>query len=479
MDDTQNYYQALWLSLLLVLLAGGVCALLKKRFASCFGVIGYGAIIAFQVALVLLPFVWIISLFPSRHSLASPEMFGIGGGVFGIQYEYYGRTLLLLAAISAAGILGAVVYSATTPPIQLIGSVASSALPQRWAMIVRGRNLDKWVCISCFFVFVLYFTANGWGRLWHSDLGRFDQTYIQIFSFLEDLKIFLPLLLLGGTLAAAALAVASKPWWSIAAIGFCLMPFISQASRGFSVLIPFSVMAVMYRWRLPRVIALGLLVFSFVYSLYMPLGLRGQPDTGMLVFFRQHALLVSEDARYSEMLSAVGQNLSQGFPILVDTIARQSGGEELMSENPVMYWILSFSPTISLIDGFGGRYVQYTPFVNFYTPFSAFAELYVLSIFLFLGLPVIWFWSYLIMLRRLQSSGWVGVLLSVIILVLLFSALIQAHQYPIRTTMRFVYLGGLLGLAGITFLRTPLAHPSGMSNRRPMRPDVNTSRIRQ
>ncbi|CAM3178201.1 hypothetical protein RAHE111665_17640 [Rariglobus hedericola] len=467
------------LSLSLVLLVGWLCVLLRKRFVSCYGFIGYIAILAFQVALVLLPCVWIISLFPSRHSLASPEMFGIGGGVFGIQYEYYRRALLLLSTISVVGIMGAVVYSATKPPIQLMGAVGVSTLPQRWTMIVRERNLDKWLCIACFLVFALYFTANGWGRLWHSDLGRFDQSYIQLFSFLEDLKIFLPLLLLGGTLAAAALAVASRPWWSITAILFCLMPFISQASRGFSVLVPFTVVALMYRWRLPRVIALCILTLLFAYSLYMPLGLRGQPDTGMMVFFRQNALLFDGEARYSEMLSAVGQNLSQGFPILVDTIARQSGGEELMSENPAMYWVLSFSPTISLIDGFGGRYVQYTPFVNFYTPFSAFAELYVLSIFLFLGLPVIWFWSYLVMIRKLQSTSWVGVLLSVIILVLLFSALIQAHQYPIRTTMRFVYLGGLLGLAGITFLKAPLVHPPGMFNRQPRRSDVNTSRIKK
>lgn len=439
---------------------GAVCFLLKKRFVECFGVIGYGAIIAFQIALLFLPFIWIISLFPSRHSLASPEMFGIGGGVFGIQYEYYRRTLLMLAAISIMGVLGAVVYSATRPPIRLMGVVGGSTLHQRWTAIVRSRNLDKWVCVATFFVFVLYFTANGWGRLWHSDLGRFDQTYTQYLSFLEDLKIFLPLLLLGGTLAAAALAVAYRPWWSIVAIVLCLLPFISQASRGFSVLVPFSIIALMYRWRLPRIVAIFILVFSFVYSLYIPLGLRGQPDTGMSVFFRQNVLLFDGDARYSEMLSAVGQNLSQGFPILVDTIVRQSGGEGLMSDVPPAYWVLSFSPTISLFDDFGAKYVQYTPFVNFFTPLSAFAELYVLSPALFFLCPLIWLWGYLMMMRKLQSMGWIGVLLSVVLLVLFFSGLIQAHQYPIRTTMRFVYLGGLLGAAGLTFLKTPLVAPS-------------------
>jgi hypothetical protein len=466
-SDLKYYYFSLWISILSVLIIFGALYLCRRKLMAGFGFIGLLALVVFECSLLLLPLIWILSLWPNRDRLNDPEMFGIGGGVFGIQYENYPLALGMLVSIGLGGLIGLVLVSASKLPAlpREIGDFGQ--LKYRWADIVRKWGVDRYICIASFFIFTLYFTANGWGRLWDSELGRFDEVYTRFFYFFADLKIFLPLLLLCGTSAATSLAVARSPWWSLFAILFSVCPFIVQASRGFSVLVPCLALALCYRWKIPKLLVLPIMAVVFVYASYMPLSLRGQADTGLLVFIKEHVVWNDAGGDLTQKLSTVGQNLSQGFPILVDTITKERADGDLLKSIPTMYWVLSFSPTISLVDGFGTNYVQYTPFVNFFTPLSAYAELYVISPILFILLPILWVWTYLFLIRRLLFLGPWGAILSIGVLVLFFSALLQAHQYPIRTTMRFVFLGFAVGGFGLMFVsaRMPVVGNSGRVGR--------------
>jgi hypothetical protein len=146
----------------------------------------------------------------------------------------------------------------------------------------------------------------------------------------------------------------------------------------------------------------------------------------------------------------------------MQALARQLGmGEEV--DLPSGYMMASFSPMPSAIDGFSSRFHERDPRINEFTPFSAFAELWVVSPWLFLAIPFGVSSLTTLMLVGVKGGG-LSSLLMCVVCVLVVNGYIQASQYALRTAGRFVYLAWLIGL-GVILLKHMRRLPPPVNSR--------------
>ena len=132
----------------------------------------------------------------------------------------------------------------------------------------------------------------------------------------------------------------------------------------------------------------------------------------------------------SSTFASVATNIFQGPMVLAECI----GTGSTVSYDP-RYMYLSFSPLPAFLDGWRSV-IDTQHFVNFYTPFSAFGEVY------FFGWPYIILFSIIMvvcirLLTRIymQIGGTGGLLLTSPCVY----SLLCLHQYALRNSMRYLY----------------------------------------
>jgi hypothetical protein len=154
-------------------------------------------------------------------------------------------------------------------------------------------------------------------------------------------------------------------------------------------------------------------------------------------------------------------NIFQGAQNLANTFL-------IYPEYRFLYKILSFSPTISAIDNFDKIMDANVVMINFFVPTNAYAESYFFGIpFFILMLIILFIW-----LRTMTKLYLRGDILGIVFTVFSFWMIFNLSQYPVRNSMRFIYISLLLGiLVNNTFVKNKRKYKNNIS------PEKNINKI--
>lgn len=219
-----------------------------------------------------------------------------------------------------------------------------------------------------------------------------------------------------GVFSTVAFAVAS----------YCALFSLGGASRWIAV--QCTVTALMLQLTAPKKVSRGAWIFGILafVSYALVIHARRQQEIGLLPILNS---VLSGEFFVDDFLAILALSLFGGGFVLAETLDRVG------LAYPIRYKLLSFAPTISMLDGFDAiRHYEHR--VNLTTPFSSFAEIYhfgaIYSVaylaFLFLTLRVLTrFW------QRTRNAGWAFLILAPVYL-----AFLNIHLYPIRNSFRLI-----------------------------------------
>jgi hypothetical protein len=183
----------------------------------------------------------------------------------------------------------------------------------------------------------------------------------------------------------------AKRWGVAVVIGlFSSLPFFAIASRGLSV-----IWLTLWLLLLAKIARSGRMALVFgipwtivaVVIMIMPLSMRRLENAGVLFIIRQAPSLVAEafsDDENSTILAI--SNASTMMPLLVESLARREGGDDLANTLSVGYRQRMLSPLPSFIDGYSSEYNVEKPKINPYTPYSTLGEL--VAVFGYVGVGI-------------------------------------------------------------------------------------------
>jgi hypothetical protein len=145
------------------------------------------------------------------------------------------------------------------------------------------------------------------------------------------------------------------------------------------------------------------------------------------------------DETLADKIAGCLQNIGQGFGLMIEEREAADTGARISEGIPLEYFILSVSPTISLIDNFSNNWVDFSPRENSFTPYSGLCELISLNWLVGVILPIGFYVLGVMLCRKFSGrSLWLDTSLYGFLLVMILGFL-QMQQYPLRTATRFFY----------------------------------------
>ena len=421
---------------------------------SRFGWGGAGVYVCVSIGLLVPSFLWCLALVPFYQYLTSPEISGVGGELYGLNYELYPRVILYYFAHWMVFTLFAWFVSQflqRTPPAE--AKLLWEELRHR---MLQLRNLDFMYLLGAVLLVIFFYTILGWDRFIYSDSTRASST--SLFSALRGAlsRILVFAVLAYGVTGAMLVLICRRPALVAAGIMACSIIYVPLASRGFSVLLGALYMALLFRSKGAVRWTMGIFAPAFLtLVLLVPLVLRGYEYSGLLALKDALTTLFvgfQESSAFTSVAVTVFSNLSQGFPILVEVVDHSASGP-VLADVPFGYLWRSFSPTLSFMDGFASEWIQYNPRVNVFSPFNTISELYgihpVFSVFFISAVYA----ALVYMGRSLSRRGMLGGILTLCLIALVTISLFQIQQYQTRTFMRVIYLSYAVGVFGLIFAR--------------------------
>lgn len=426
------------ITLVIYLFSAVLCIwLLNRLWARVFdktGLLVYGMIV-FCVGIHIAGGVsWCLALLPPFNDPRNPVVSGIGGGAYGLTYEFYPAAGMTFSAIAILCVLLGFYLLERPTNGSLRGRiddvrVAIERLPL--LLIVNAGLL-----FAGLYLFVSVYLL-GWDTMLggvatrrelagSSFLGVVDYRFMVVGGFVVSLP-FLVVCVFGD--------IRSRVWASLVVVMFAF-PSLMLGSRRGSFLLICLILCWYLRSRWKLILLLPMLYFVTVVYVH-PLAMRSAGVMGLSNFFSVGMGIVSGGLQLRGDISTMLFNLGQGFPVYVEFLDVSASGVQILADAPLLYHILSFSPLPSLFDGFRGGYLHFHSRVNAYTPFSSFAEIGVwgawasillVPIFLLVGGRVI------LLHRRISGLWWwscVGVAAGFVLMVA------HMQQYNVRQSTRF------------------------------------------
>ena len=182
--------------------------------------------------------------------------------------------------------------------------------------------------------------------------------------------------------------------------------------------------------KLLTIITMGFISFALFLKVLVGRGTSYQGLLGTWEIFR----LISSDEQAARFLRSIPFNIFQGTQNFANTLI-------LAPEYPTAYKLLSFSPTISLIDNFA-RQVIHTAKITPVVPINAYGEAYHFGFAFFAALLFIFF----VWLRYVTIAHLKGGIIGSAISLAAYWVIFYISQYPLRNSMRFIYISLLVTL---------------------------------
>lgn len=438
------------------------------------GLQGYILLLGFSVTFIVPAACWVLGVSWPLNDSNSPILRGTGG-YYGLDYKYFPSALAIYLVIPLLAIIGTFIIP-----------------PRRGAYIDRDvigelygqLQIRRVALIALFGAIVtsgLFFQLTGWDRFWASDMGRFE--YGQVARGELSMKFALTFALAFGCVGAGSALFKGQFWIATLTVAIAALPYFAFASRGMTIL--FSAYGAVVFCRLHRryrLLVIIPLLIGFYYSLRLPLVMRAKNQTGVSIAVQTLFEPEAGNDALKDRVAACLQNIGQGFGLMVEERSAESSSGRITVGIPIQYFILSLSPTISMIDGFSERWVDYSPQQNAFTPFSSLCETVSLNWAFGIMLPVIvYLCGAFLCQNRVGRSLWGDTALFGFVLVMSLGFL-QMQQYPLRTVTRFFYSAFILYLcchyAGLAATVVFTARPMAKIKRALVRPAPQTPRER-
>jgi len=416
----------------------------KRAWIAHYGNIAtYFAVVVF-VFLMLGPIEWCISLLPPVNDPGNPTYLGIGGGGYGKDYGVYPRAMLWwsimalsVLALTDAGSLWTMAPNRDGRASRLGFRRPRRNIVNRWSVVIAIATLAAVLKL---------FNDIGWDRLIWSDLGRFDVEDGSL-GAMQGVRWILPTFLTTGALASLLLFLNGSAAAFLMTWVLSIVPFLVFQSRGITILFLLAGASIYFRFRRYRRLAIIPLVLVIAVSAWLPLRLREEQSTGLKVVWNVLTNQTQETKKFNgwNMVILLMQNAGQGFGVFCEVISGLDAPGQRVAEIPDGYILTSFSPLPSAIDGFAERYSGKDPRVNPFTPYSAFAELVATSTLAFFVVPAFISFVSIAFLVQPRNPTKLWIILSMLVALLILNGWVQATQYAIRTSGRFIYCGWFLG----------------------------------
>lgn len=386
----------------------------------------------FSLSFLLPALGWIVGISDLVNDSDNPVMQGVGG-YYGLNYTHFPAVIAVYMLPPGLALIGSLMLPRQVGNRRAAGSV----LIELGSHLRVERIAYVALVISCLLV-IWYFSVVGWNRFWSSDLDRFEASSDVSVEF--SIKIALTFILAIGCLGAALAILKGVFVVSTLIVAIAALPFVAFASRGMTVLMTAFAVSVFFRVRASRRwLVLFPLVIGIYLSLRLPLVMRNYGQTGISVAAQHFFDIDQQNTGFSDSVAASFLNIGQGFGLMVEEREASASGTNIALGIPIKYYLLSISPTISLVDGFSRNFLYMHPRFNIYTPYSGLCELMALSPLLAVGFPLVCFFLGILLCRRAHGvSLWhnAGLFSFALLMTLGF---LQLQQYPLRTATRFLY----------------------------------------
>ncbi len=408
---------------------------------------GYFLLWGFSAAYLVPALCWLMGLNRPLNDPNNPILLGTGG-YYGLNSDYFPEAILLSIFPPILACILTLIFS---PQKHLYQTPAY--LFQKISRQLRIARIGYIALFCAVLLTTWYFSLVGWERFWESSLDRFEFSNASQGDFSG--KIVVTFILAFGCLGAALAFFRGLFWISSLTVLMASLPFCAFASRGVTVLVTAYSVAVLartgsrYRW-----LVLLPLLFCVYVSLRLPLVMRTSGQSGLKIAALSIYQTHTSGTELTDALTGSMLNIGQGFGLLVEERESNATGGSIIQGIPATYFLLSVSPSVSFIDSFATKWLEYHPRQNLYTPYSGLCELVAIHPSVGVAFPVCCYFLAVWVCRRFSGGSlWrdIGLLAFVLIVTLGF---LQLQQYPLRTGTRFFYAGAaLLGLfLGLEFL---------------------------
>jgi hypothetical protein len=456
-----------------IVLSASICALLIGllvwNWRRIEAALGNGGILIYLTLTAFFPLqclLWPLSLSPLLNDTDDPIVLGTGGAVYGLNYEDYLTVTSLMSTIPALSFALLLYLSRTTPPAK-DKSDASAVLGLSSFLSLISAPL---LFLSAAF-FLEFFHQEGFSRIWSSPLARFEgvlwETGVESGSQSGSpfMRLYLLFLFFSSIVAAVGIAFRTRRFLNSTTLLLNLPAFLVWESRGLSVVISVGLLGWFFSFKNPRTrrIAIAPVLIAILIIYQVPLILRELPGTGV-VKFGAAGRLISESNEYSVRACAVRtmQNLSQSFPNFAYYYQEYSEGVNEMDQLPLGYKLLSLSPTISMVDHWAQDYMDLQLRVNYFTPISAWSELFLMSPCLPYLVVTLFSVTVLLLMRQMAQTPLGRLVFSPVVALLYAVTLAMSSQYYTRILSRYAWLTigacvvfGLVGKASASRWNSP------------------------
>ncbi len=374
---------------------------------------------------------WMLSLSAPLNDEHNPLILGTGG-VYGLEPDSFPSAVLGVA-------IGAFI---STLPLFFFKSDMSKR-QAGFKAVVRNIGAMRYLLIAwSLLLFACYFTSVGWDRWWSSPLDRFelDPMGASKSQFLDP-RLLWGLLLMTGMLGAT---LALTPNSRMVALATCILtsiPFAAFASRGMIAIMGayFACDLVgrkgFWQWTLRGVIYL----YAVRLLLIAPLMMRGAGGTGVVHLAMAFRTAILDPVSVSDSTITLLQNLGQGFGLLTDVLQGKHEGLLLHEATPIGYWLRSFSPLPSIIDGYGTNFVDFAPRLNAFTPYGGMCEILDRGVWwavvVYFGISA----TAMLAIKRIARVKFAADAAGFVIILLFVLGYWQLMQYPVRTGFRYFW----------------------------------------
>ena len=334
---------------------------------------------------------WVVCLLPPLNAPDSPYNLGYGGAPYGLQYELYPEAVGIFVALQwiLLGYARLRVGRVNGSSINVMDATRRGGQPYISNFMLWG--LATWVVLLT----VVVMDSLGWDLLIQTPLPPDAYRRAEVSGVqgggLAALSQLTGYLLILSSVVFIYCGWVAKRWGVAVVIGlFSSLPFFAIASRGLSV-----IWLTLWLLLLAKIARSGRMALVFgipwtivaVVIMIMPLSMRRLENAGVLFIIRQAPSLVAEafsDDENSTILAI--SNASTMMPLLVESLARREGGDDLANTLSVGYRQRMLSPLPSFIDGYSSEYNVEKPKINPYTPYSTLGEL--VAVFGYVGVGI-------------------------------------------------------------------------------------------
>lgn len=392
---------------------------------------GYVLLCGFTASYYVPAVGWLMGISSLMNDVDNPVLRGTGG-YYGLNTAYFPNALMVYTLTPVIALLASLFISKRS------NAAINENLFARIGGSLRIGRISAIAMVGAIMLTVWYFQVVGWDRFWYSNLARFEFDDYGRGDF--SLKIALTLVLAFGCMGAGLAVFRGSFLTSTITVIAASLPFLAFASRGFTVLVAAYCIAIFLRVPAKRRWLVSVPILMAIYfALELPMGMRTGSQTGLRAAYESMAGDGQSDFGMKDSLASSMQNIGQGFGLLVEEREAADTGRKIIDGIPLTYFVLSVSPTFSMIDKFDVNWISYHPRFNIYTPFSGLCEIVSSSLFLGFLVPVMIYLAGAWLCRRISGrSLWHDAVLFGFVLIISLGFL-QFQQYPLRTAMRFMY----------------------------------------